>query len=193
MKQISNLLGPNHYNMVRLKLDSQETPWYRSTVTANFNDPVKSYGSSFSHLIYSRDKGGQTSDVIDIALPILLSALDRQNLELRELYRVRLGMLTRVPFELVHPPHVDNPEACPQPHTVGLYYITASDGDTIIYNETKDSESYTEQARSTPSQNSWIDFDGKYYHSSTCPQKHEQRVVITFNYTSAISGAGLPR
>ena len=40
----SNLLGLNQWNFIKMKLDGNETPWFRSSSAepvANFNDPKK--------------------------------------------------------------------------------------------------------------------------------------------------------
>jgi len=177
----SNLLGINHWNFIKMKLDGNETPWFRSSSVANFNDPKKPYAGGFAHLIYSKEKGA-ISNLFEITFPILLQALDRQNLLLKDLYRIRLGMFTRVPEEIIHPAHKDNPDMCPQPHTVGMYYPIHSDGDTTIYNETTESENYTIKEKCTPTGNVWFNFDGNLYHSSSAPQKHDTRIAITYNY-----------
>ena len=79
----SNLLGINHWNFIKMKLDGNETPWFRSSSVANFNDPKKPYAGGFAHLIYSKEKGA-ISNLFEITLPILLQALDRQNLLLKD-------------------------------------------------------------------------------------------------------------
>ena len=88
----SNLLGLNQWNFIKMKLDGNETPWFRSSSAepvANFNDPKKPYAEGFAHLIYSKDKGS-VSNLFDITLPILLQALDRQNLILKDLHLIYL-------------------------------------------------------------------------------------------------------
>ena len=58
---------------------------------------------------------------------------------LKELIRVRMGLITRVPHEIIHAPHKDSSE----PHITGNYYLNETDGDTVIYNETTPSKEYT--------------------------------------------------
>jgi hypothetical protein len=76
-----------------------------------------------------------------------------------------------------------------QEHRTALYYVMPTDGDTVVYNERAvygDPETpatYTEAERITPEQNLWADFDGAHFHSSTSPIAHEERLVLTFNYS----------
>ena len=51
-------------------------------------------------------------------------------------------------------------------HIVVLYYVVTSDGDTIIYNERKESDKYTEKQRVTPKQGRVVIFDGGLYHTA---------------------------
>ena len=73
----------------------------------------------------------------------------------------------------VNMPHVD----LYYPHTVILYYVNDSDGDTVIYKNKK------EWKRFTPKQGSMITFDGSLYHTAEQP-KNGTRCVINLNVTS---------
>ena len=177
--RLENLLGPNHYGFVRGKIDSPSTVWYYAETTANYFDKVEPYHSSFSHLVYKKDRGAM-SDLFDLTMPILTTALDKQDKSLKDLLRIRIGLVTRVPHEIVHAPHKDDNVT----HTTALYYLNESDGDTVVYNETEKSDNYTIQEKITPKANTWHQFDGKYFHSSSAPVNTEKRIVITFNYTT---------
>ena len=71
---------------------------------------------------------------------------------------------------------------------MGLYYPETTDGDTVVYQQLADygkpiPEQYTELDRIQPIANTWADFDGRHFHASTTPIQHEQRLVLTFNYS----------
>lgn len=83
-----------------------------------------------------------------------------------------------------HPPHVDSEE----PHTVMLYYILDSDGDTVFYDrrlgDTVD-DSIKVIRRERPKAGDLVLFDGSIYHSSSPPVDSKLRAVINFNLIRA--------
>jgi hypothetical protein len=68
------------------------------------------------------------------------------------------------------PLHIDRDE----PHTVFIYYLLDSDGDTIIYKNKK------EWKRVTPKQGTILTFDGSLWHTAEQPIKGT-RSIINFN------------
>ena len=76
----------------------------------------------------------------------------------------------------VDTPHIDTKDD----HFVMLYYVCDSDGDTIIYNETVESENYTIQQRIAPKQGRVVLFDGAYYHTAEQPLNNI-RCVVNYN------------
>ena len=77
-------------------------------------------------------------------------------------------------------PHIDLDEG--HDHTVVLYYVVSSDGDTIIYNERTESDTYTEKQRVTPKQGRVVIFDGGQYHTA---QQCKDRIRCIANYNLA--------
>jgi len=85
--------------------------------------------------------------------------------------------------EGVDTPHLDRTE----PHLVFLYYVTDSDGDTIIYNyRSKDEndipyfEDVKELKRVTPKQGRVVVFNGLNWHTAEQPTK-DVRCIINLN------------
>ena len=74
-------------------------------------------------------------------------------------------------------PHIDIMDKI---HIVGLYYVVDSDGDTIIYNERKESESYTIKQKVTPKQGRIVIFDGGLYHTAEQPLNNT-RCIVNYN------------
>jgi len=81
--------------------------------------------------------------------------------------------------------HVD----LPYKHTVLLYYVMDSDGDTIIVdkkmenNNSQDNlrlEDYEIVKKITPKQGRAVIFDGRYYHTAEQPKKN-MRCIINFD------------
>ena len=74
-------------------------------------------------------------------------------------------------------PHIDIMD---KNHIVGLYYVVDSDGDTIIYNERKESKTYTIKQRVTPKQGRIVIFDGGLYHTAEQPL-NSTRCIVNYN------------
>ena len=74
-------------------------------------------------------------------------------------------------------PHVDLDE---EEHTVVLYYVLSSDGDTVIYNERVESTTYTVKQKVTPKQGRVVIFDGRQYHTAQQPTKGT-RCIVNYN------------
>jgi hypothetical protein len=184
--RIPNLLAHSARSYAVQRLTDPGIHWFYLPVTAGYDDidGVTEYRGSFSHTIYGPDVG-PISPLWELCFNILLTALDRQGQKLDTVFRVRYGFCTRTPYPVIHSPHVDQG----QTHRTALYYVLPSDGDTVVYNECADygkpntHETWTEAERITPEQNLWADFDGIHYHSSTSPIAHEERLVLTFNYS----------
>ena len=86
----------------------------------------------------------------------------------------------------VDTPHIDRFD----PHTVFLYYVCDSDGDTIIYDyksKHKDDIPYAEDVRVlkriTPKQGRVVVFDGLHWHTAEQPTK-DVRCIINFNIST---------
>jgi len=74
-------------------------------------------------------------------------------------------------------PHIDIMDKI---HIVGLYYVVDSDGDTVIYNERKESKTYTIKQRVTPKQGRIVIFDGGLYHTAEQPLNNT-RCIVNYN------------
>lgn len=177
--RIEDLLGQNQYGYILGKLNHPGVAWYFAETTANHFDKKLPFNSSFSHLIFKNDTG-PISDLFECTFPILLTALDRQGKTLKELIRIRMGLITRTPYKVVHAPHKDDSN----PHHTGLFYLTDADGETVVYNERQESKEYTIKEKLTPKANTWHQFDGDHYHSSSAPTRTEKRITLTFNFTT---------
>ena len=88
-----------------------------------------------------------------------------------------LQLPSNIQREDVDTPHID---IFDRKHLVALYYVCDSDGDTIIYNERVESETYTIKRRVTPKQGRVVIFDGTLYHTAEQPL-HSTRCVVNYN------------
>ena len=67
-------------------------------------------------------------------------------------------------------------------YTTTIYYTSDSDGDTVLYNETEESDQYTVMETVTPKKNRLLIFDGKRFHTGHSPMLHQNRVLINSNF-----------
>ena len=84
---------------------------------------------------------------------------------------IRAGMFVRNQNEQKHQKHIDDPGK----HTVMLYYVTDSDGPTQIYNG-------KEKLDVEPKKGRAVIFPGEYYHNSSSPKNHKNRIVVNYNF-----------
>ena len=160
-------------------------PWhYIDDVTAAFEDDNQGRpGLSHVYIEYNDDK---TSDIVsdfhDLFIPLLELACD--TLEISSARIIQGRSFLQFPLNLKSKeddtPHIDLDEGFE--HTVVLYYVVSSDGDTIIYNERTESDTYTEKQRVTPKQGRVVIFDGGQYHTA---QQCKDRIRCIANYNLA--------
>ena len=106
----------------------------------------------------------------------------RHGLAPKQMFRIKANLLVRAaapggprPFT----PHVD----MPKPHTVLLYYVNDSDGDTVILDKTyPDWQNAQVLHAVSPKKGRAILFDGAHYHAGTCPAHHDARIVFNFDF-----------
>lgn len=176
----------------QLEAETSALGWYFHKETARPGLKFSQSYGGFFHMAYDIASPTPVASVINALLvPLLFVSLDKANLKLDDLIRVRLGMFPQTPLDVpYHNPHVDFYE----PHLVGLYYVNDSDGDTVVFNETSEEVSleesvkhanerrFTELARIPPKKGRMVFFDGRNYHASMHPMAHPQRIVVTFNF-----------
>ena len=160
-------------------------PWnYIDDVTAAFEDDNQGRpGLSHVYVEYNDDK---TSDIIsdfhDLFIPLLELACD--TLEIPSARIIQGRSFLQFPLNLKSKeddtPHIDLDEG--ERHIVVLYYVKDSDGDTIIYNERTESDTYPIKQKVTPKQGRVVIFDGGQYHTA---QQAVNTVRCIANYNLA--------
>ena len=104
---------------------------------------------------------------------ILYRAGNYNDIIIQHILRARLLLHLPSPNPGPDPIHTDQDN----PHSVLLYYINDSDGDTILYNEDR----VTEIKRVTPKKGRCVLFDGLIPHCSSRPS-NSSRAIINFNF-----------
>lgn len=177
-------------NAIHLEKQLLDHPWFylRDTAYNHFTDISRPYESSWVHMLYN--EGQSLSPLMPLAESLLVKSLDQLGLSIEKLIRIRAGLCTRVPHEVIHAPHTDWDDQ----HMTAIYYVNDSDGDTVFYKEKRD-ESLTMNSREwaknkkftvdktiTPKADTMVIFDGLTYHSSTAPQQADYRITLNFNW-----------
>lgn len=192
MKIIDNALGEQVFKYFQNRVFNNPVQWYytRTSISDDQCDTNTIYDNSFYHIAIN--DGQINSDLGHYCNMILLSILDKLDIEVIHIDRARFGLLEpKIVGKYVNKPHVDQP----QNHMVGLLYLNDSDGETIVYNEKYDLTSnlgmadfvldkeLTIMEKIECKSNRFVMFDGLHYHSSTCPTNVDRRIALNFNFS----------
>ena len=187
-----NALPRAYQDEIERLLYSMDFPWFANH--EHFLN-TNTYSLGFTHLALNDGpdlpKGTTASTYFNQLLPIWYTMGDILGKELGKLLRLRCGLLVPSMSSNTIISNVDTVAGGDEahidflcPHWTGLYYVNDSDGDTVVYNETKPSDNYTVLTTSTPKKGKMFIFNGKHYHSSSKPTEGYYRCVLTFNFTT---------
>lgn len=111
---------------------------------------------------------------------IFLKFLNKNNINHSEVIRAKLNLVTSFKEGVHQTAHVD----LKYPHSVFLYYINDSDGDTVFFNEKYNGtkQELTVANKISPEIGKGIVFDGLTYHSPTAPNKYPYRAVLNIDF-----------
>ena len=162
------LLGERLFN-------NDDFPWY-FIPDITYNDGLANQGRcGFAHYFADEDDG-IISEFHPLFLKLIHNSCKKINLKKIDVIQARsfLQLPSNIPHEEVDDPHIDLIDT---DHFVMLYYVCDSDGDTIIYNQTEKSESYTIKKKIKPKRGRVVLFDGKLYHTAEQPNNHKRCIV----------------
>jgi len=177
---IDDIIPKTYQDVIEQSLFSSHFPWYLQKDITFIEDKFDNYG--FNHGLKLED-GTINSAFYDGILPMTFLVSDRYNLEQKNLVQARAFLQTNRGRKTHNKPHVD----LHYPHTVFLYYVNDSDGDTFLFEETledtpnpqKDYQFNLKQSIS-PKKGRGVIFNGNRYHASSNPTKIP-RCVINFD------------
>jgi len=184
---IDDLVADSFANKILSDLCNPFFPWYLSrtllTVKSHeFENAKQDYDNiqeylAFIHVFFSNDDGNtvRNSESAPLAEDLFRAILEKLNLNTGEILRVKANFQTqhRSKINGTHnTPHVDNET----PHYTGIYYANDCDGDTFLFDGTK------EIAKISPKKGRIVIFDGKTLHAGSHPYNSDFRMVINFNF-----------
>jgi 2OG-Fe(II) oxygenase superfamily len=167
---------------------SPEFLWQYNVSTNNQNEPQimrkneSSYESDqFVHAIFQ--ESAKRSPFFDVVFPLFYFMEDKTGVVLNGVERMKANMLLKKPIDAdtYNTPHIDIPE---RNFKSLLYYVTDSDGDTFIFNETyHNKKDLSIRRRVSPKKGKAVVFDSNIWHASSNPREHANRVVLNFIFS----------
>ena len=176
-KDIRNiLLGEFDYQ-------GQQFPWYYIEDVTASGDHDSQHRSALAHQYVEYIDGESVGKKLTIFHHLFLDMLKKvcRKMVIRNINVLQGRSFLQFPLNLkdrsFDTPHIDIHD---RKHIVALYYVCDSDGDTIIYNERKESESYTIKQRVTPKQGRMVIFDGWLMQTAEQPLNNV-RCIVNYN------------
>ena len=194
MKIVDNALGINSFNFLRGNITSPDLGWNFVKNTAIELKENSESDFSFTRTVYDCDFFDRvpTDALFVVCYNALLSCIDKAELELDELFRIRLNLYTKQGQFYTHAPHVDDHQRQTQ---VGILYLTTNQtSPTVLYknkfsfgvdtNTFHDLEekTFVPEYRVDSVANRFLLFNGDTYHSSTLPTEEAVRININYNF-----------
>ena len=160
-------------------------PWYyTSDITSGDDHDDSQHRAALGHdYVIIDDEYDATGQRVSIFHYLFLPMLKNvcQKMKIKNINVLQGRSFLQFPLNLkditIDTPHVDLDN---RKHLVALYYVCDSDGDTVIYNERKESKSYTIKQKVTPKQGRMVLFDGSLYHTAEQPLNNV-RCVVNYN------------
>jgi hypothetical protein len=184
MEIIENFLPKPYHDKLYSVLMGQTFPWFYNHGTAYLNDDGGSKLDSntldvkqFTHAFYKENQYSNYYNLIHPIIILLEQKFDRE-FESR-LIRAKANLMIKHSnypkdfYTIPHKDHLGEIESF-------LYYVNDSDGDTLIFNEKDRESTLTVNSRISPVHGKSVLFDSSYFHSSTPPTEHNERVVLNF-------------
>jgi hypothetical protein len=181
-----DFLGPQEFKYIQDSILGLSW-YYREDIV--FSQPGRScFG--FHRPIFD-DDGVHISGLYEMSVMLATKLLDQNNLKLKQLRRIRLGMFTKYTESIRHAAHVDYED----PHYTALFYLTTNNGYTSFYEKIKTSnepyltdhepskEILGQELRVMPKKNKIVLFDGLRYHASSTQTDNNLRIVMNINFT----------
>ena len=165
----------------RNKHHDSDFPWFYIEDVTAAGDEDSQHRPGLGHQYVEFDDispGIVVSDYHDLMIPMLKKVGFRVGIS--DVKVIQGRSFLQFPIKERGEPDLPHIDIMDKNHIVGLYYVVDSDGDTIIYNERKESKTYTIKQRVTPKQGRIVIFDGGLYHTAEQPLNNT-RCIINYN------------
>ena len=189
---IDDFIEKDYQECIKLKLlggfgknnDYQDSdfPWFFAEDVTGAGDYDSQHRPAMAHQYVDYEDNSPSlvvSQFNELFLPLLRKVGVTLNRHTIDILQGRSFLQFPILKEKVEPdtPHIDIHNKF---HIVALYYVLDSDGDTIIYNERKESKEYTIKQKVSPKQGRIVIFDGGLYHTAEQPLNNI-RCIVNYN------------
>lgn len=184
-KIYDNILPKSVVNNAENILTSNQFPWFLSLKTVyrpgGFSDTNQHYNQkykdkcSFKHSFTLGEPPSVFSEYYKFAKHLLDQIVSSIGIKKYLLLRARANYTYPLPInepEIPLIPHTDRQYN----HTVILYYVSDSDGDTVFLDNNNNIITTIK-----PAKGRFIVFDGTILHTNYFPKFHDKRIVINYN------------
>jgi len=170
MKIVDNFLPQEYWERIHNIVTSTEFPWYLNKTTSYKYDEEP----QMTHTYYADNQ--INSEVFSVIQPMMLEFQLHSGRIIKDIHRIKsnLSFNRTIPNETIE--KLIHQDMNKDNYMTLLYYVTDSDGDTILYEDDKK----TELLRVTPKANRAIIFNSNIWHTGLLPVKHKTRCIINF-------------
>lgn len=180
-----DIVSKQSQDIIENILTGTEFPWFFNEYTVedktvdNYqtlktNDPkVKEY-LQFTHGFYRQEPFFVSPEYKQIKF-LFDEFINNANIKVGDLIRVKANLQTQFKesnTSFYNTPHRDQP----MNHTVVIYYVNDSDGDTFIFENDNVAKTVS------PKKGRFLLFDGKYFHSGRHPCNSSKRILLNYNF-----------
>ena len=184
---VDNFLPTVYFEKLNQLITSENFLWsYKNDITNTLNDKSDVLNYGFNRIMMVNALGERHFDntfEANFISPLIYSIQDYVNCAV--VYRSRLDLTVSNGREHIHPPHIDLSFT----NISSVFYCNDTDGDTIIYNETRDSfnpdkthSDYSVKKRISPKPNRLLIFSGEYVHTGSSPVESKSRILLNSNF-----------
>lgn len=165
---IENLIPVEKQDEIEKIFTSDIFPWYfnETTVNGNYNS-----GFQFVHRVF--DNGKVVSDLFPRLVQIMDNFQEKSRLKIKEIVRVKANLLTPVVLSsstILNTFHRDVDSDSDTSCVSLIYYVTESDGDTVILDHIPIS----------PVKGRAVYFNSSLMHRATNPVNFKRRIILNF-------------
>lgn len=184
--QIEDVIDKNYQDQLYQTVTNINFPWHFMEDTTTEIGTINPLASTpaFGNLIYHPNN--PSNPYAELFTPLVNSIIDKCNMELLIVHRIRLGFLLNTKYTFAGSPYQHNtPHRDMEiPHYTAIYYLNDCDGATVIFREKETAEKYYPLEKITPKKGKVVVFDGLHFHASTCPKVFNKRIVCTINFAA---------